>query len=238
MELQTENDRLKHDTEAMATNYLRQIESKEDALRTLKSRLEDTVSHESRSEVLSRRETEQLKSENRILRDKIAELSRELGNGQYDRRAPNALDALESENKRLRADILDKEKEYTRQFEQLRALMSDRDSATNKQKNEWAEIYGNMKREGEELKRNVRMLNAENEKLVKQLEIAKQSGGRGADAESAKRLKKRELECQALWETLRDMYHGEIRAYDTNRLLEILALRALDTKAKRKLAIR
>jgi len=51
-------------------------------------------------------------------------------------------------------------------------------------------------------------------------------------------LKKRELECQALWETLKDMYHGELRAYDTRQMLEILAVRALDTKAKRKLSIR
>lgn len=172
------------------------------------------------------------------MRDKVGELTRELGNAQYDKRAPNALDALESENRRLRADMVDKEREHTRQCEQLRALLSDRDSAVNKQKNEWAEIYGNMKREAEELKRDVRMLNAENERLVKQLEVAKQGGGKGSDAETAKRLKKRELECQALWETLRDMYHGDRRTYDTAGILEILKVRALDTKAKRKLAIR
>lgn len=99
-----------------------------------------------------------------------------------------------------------------------------------------------MKREAEDLKRDVRMLNAENERLVKQVEIAKSSGARGgggnADPEAAKRLKKRELECQALWETLKDMYHGDKRAYDTKQMLEILAVRALDTKAKRKLSIR
>ena len=133
----------------------------------MRLRLEDGNSIESRSEALMRRETEQLKSDNRMLRDKVAELTRELGNAQYERRAPNALDALENENKRLRADLVDKEKEYTRQCEQLRALLSDRDSSMNKQKNEWAEIYGNMKREAEELKRDVRMLNAENERVVK-----------------------------------------------------------------------
>jgi len=98
-----------------------------------------------------------------------------------------------------------------------------------------------MKREAEDLKRDVRMLNAENERLVKQVEIAKSSGGRAgdrSDMETAKRLKKRELECQALWETLKDMYHGDKRAYDVKSMLEILAVRALDTKAKRKLAIR
>lgn len=58
------------------------------------------------------------------------------------------------------------------------------------------------------------------------------------DAEIAKRLKKRELECQALWETLKDMYHGDLKAYDIRQMLELLSVRALDTKAKRKLSIR
>jgi hypothetical protein len=93
-----------------------------------------------------------------------------------------------------------------------------------------------MKREAEDLKRDVRMLNGENERLVKQAEISKNT--KGADAETTKRLKKRELECQALWDTLKDLYHGGRQTYDKTQLLEILALRALDTKAKRKLAIR
>ena len=71
-----------------------------------------------------------------------------------------------------------------------------------------------MKRETDGLKRDIRMLNKENERLVKQIETTRGSGGpaansRGtADREVVSRLKKRELECQALWETLRDMYNG------------------------------
>lgn len=49
----------------------------------------------------------------------------------------------------------------------MRHLLQDKESQNNKQKNEWAEIYGNMKREAEDLKRDVRMLNSENERLVK-----------------------------------------------------------------------
>ena len=75
---------------------------------------------------------------------------------------------------------------------------------TSKQKNEWAEIYGNMKRETDGLKRDVRMLNKENERLVKQIETTRAGGSQGGGANlrhSAnemgveKRLKKRELEC-------------------------------------------
>jgi hypothetical protein len=49
----------------------------------------------------------------------------------------------------------------------MRQLLQEKDAQANKQKNEWAEIYGNMKREAEDLKRDVRMLNAENERLVR-----------------------------------------------------------------------
>ena len=114
-----------------------------------------------------------------MLRDKVAELSRELDMATNDRMAPSALDSLESENRRLRSDLLDKEREHGRQCDQLRQLLQEKDSQNNKQKNEWAEIYGNMKREAEDLKRDVRMLNGENERLVKQAEGAK--NGRGAD---------------------------------------------------------
>jgi len=105
--------------------------------------------------------------------------------------------------------------------------VDDRDNGTQKQKNEWAEIYGNMKNEIEDLKRANRDLSHSRGEPA-----ASSSAG---FAETAKKLKKRELECSALWETLRDMYHGGKQVYDTRALLEILALRALDTKAKRKL---
>jgi uncharacterized coiled-coil DUF342 family protein len=39
IELQTENDRLKHESQIMVVNYSRQIDTKEDAIRNLKSKL-------------------------------------------------------------------------------------------------------------------------------------------------------------------------------------------------------
>lgn len=123
----------------------------------------------------------------------------------------------------------------------MRSLLSEKDAVAGKQKNEWAEIYGNMKRETDGLKRDVRMLNKENERLVKQIEVTK--GGaplrnNGSETEVAKRLRKRELECQALWETLRDLYDSQQQVYETSQMLDVLAVRALDQKAKKKLSIR
>lgn len=48
-------------------------------------------------------------------------------------------------------------------------LLHDKDGVNAKQKNEWAEIYGNMKQEIEDLKKDNKLLNMENEKLIKQL---------------------------------------------------------------------
>ena len=81
--------------------------------------------------------------------------------------------------------------------------MAEKDELVSKQKSEWAEIYGNMKRESDGLKRDIRMLNKENERLVKQIEqsrgpgapTASAAGGRLSLEETSKRLKKRELEC-------------------------------------------
>jgi hypothetical protein len=62
---------------------------------------------------------------------------------------------MEREKSRLRSDLQDRD----RTIERISSQLADRDSGTNKQKNEWAGIYGNMKRETEDLKRDIRMLN-------------------------------------------------------------------------------
>lgn len=108
-------------------------------------------------------------------------------------------------------------------------MLHDKDSSVAKQKNEWAEIYGNMKQEIEDLKRDNKGLAMERDKISK--------GQNGNEKELAKKLKKRELECSALWETLKDMHIGARNIFDARQMLDLLALRALDTKAKRKLKI-
>ena len=72
---------------------------------------------------------------------------------------------------------------------------------------------------------------------------AKDSSGEDATqaqaefAETQKRLKKRELECQALWDTLKDMRQSGQGSYDVSQMWQLLEKRALNTKAGRKLDI-
>jgi hypothetical protein len=51
----------------------------------------------------------------------------------------------------------------------------------------------------------------------------------------AKKLKKREMECAALWDTLKDLNNSEGAHYDKGKLPALLAVRALDFKAQRKI---
>ena len=101
------------------------------------------------------------------------------------------------------------------------------------------------------------MVQAENTRLLQQLEAAEKrppnfggaqsqaTGGAptaGAPsaqeyAETTKRLKKRELECQALWDTLKDMRVSGETIFDAGQMLEVLRKRALDGKAHRKLGL-
>lgn len=126
---------------------------------------------------------------------------------------------MESEIQLLR----EKERDYQRQ-------LSEKDIQISKQKNEWAEIYGSMKQEIEALRAENKALAAEASKNFPSQQLTNP-----ADKEIAKKLKKRELECQALWDTLKDMLVSGKNVYDVRMMNELLAVRALDTKAKRKL---
>lgn len=48
--------------------------------------------------------------------------------------------------------------------------MHEADKQGARQKQEWADIYGSMKHETDDLKRDIKHLNQENEKLLRQLE--------------------------------------------------------------------
>ena len=112
------------------------------------------------------------------------------------------------------------------------------------QKQEWAEIYGAQKAQYDQQQHEIALLNDENERLLKKLESMDGTQKKGVNTintassgeliEATKRLKKRELECQALWDTLKDLKPS----VDQGVLKQVLAKRGLDTKAGRKLNIK
>ena len=130
------------------------------------------------------KENEQLKIENRMLRDKVTLLDQEIN-------LINAQRVPEGEHRAMRDEI-----------DRLNQMLHDKDALTDKQmndqKNEWAEIYGAQKTQSDQMTREITVLNQENEKLVKKVEALERGKGGNVGlelADTAKRLKKRELEC-------------------------------------------
>jgi hypothetical protein len=68
LEQQTENERLRHEATVTVQNYLRQLETKEDVIRNLRIRLDENQD----GGIGTRRETNAMKQENNMLRDKVA----------------------------------------------------------------------------------------------------------------------------------------------------------------------
>ena len=134
------------------------------------------------------------------------------------------------------------------EIERLNMIIIDKDRIIDKQiadqKNEWAEIYGQHKQTIDKQQKEILALQQENVTL-KKTQGAPNFGGMGGKPavspqefqETSKRLKKRELECQALWDTLKDMKTSDSNLFDTSKMLAILAKRSLDTKSSRKLGI-
>lgn len=54
----------------------------------------------------------------------------------------------------------------------MQVLMNEKENQGSKQKNEWAEIYGNMKNDIENLKKENHALNQHNDRLQKQVSLA------------------------------------------------------------------
>lgn len=102
-----------------------------------------------------------------------------------------------------------------------------------KMKEEWTEIYSTMKADIESYKSDIQVLNNENDKLIK-LTDKSASQSRKSEMETMKKLSKRELECSALWDTIRDLHKGYAVATEKESLEKLFSVRALEIKAKRK----
>ena len=102
---------MKHDASTLVNNYSRKLEAQEDTIKSLSQRVEQSENiNETDYEGIYRRENEAIKQENKLLRDKVSDLAAAAG----DRQPSSVIDALEGENRRLRSDLEDKEREFSR----------------------------------------------------------------------------------------------------------------------------
>ena len=218
----------------MVEDYSRQLDARDQQIQRLES---NEMIQQNEVSMLVYKENEALKQENHMLRDKLAILDEEVNRLNVGRVMEADLRALREENDGLNRQLIDKERS------------NDRDIV--EQKNEWAEIYGAQKEQVDQMHRDIANLNQENERVLRKLEIAEKRGGASNGGKSggsaneikaelvdtAKRLRKRELECQALWDSLKDLKDimSEQSTADMSHMMKILAKRALDSKAHRKL---
>lgn len=231
--LEIENEKLRATLREMVEDYSRQLDARDQQIQRLES---NEMIQQNEVSMLVYKENEALKQENHMLRDKVAILDEEVNRLNVGRVVEADLRALREENDRLNRQLIDKERS------------NERDIVD--QKNEWAEIYGAQKEQVDQMHRDIANLNQENERVLRKLEMAEKRGGAnvgksGGSAneikaelvDTAKRLRKRELECQALWDSLKDIKDimAEQSSADLSHMMKILAKRALDSKAHRKL---
>lgn len=90
-----------------------------------------------------------------MLNGRVDALSTEIERMARQRPAPE----LELEMRGLRTELQDKSIQNERLAAQVRELMHDADKQGARQKQEWADIYGSMKSETDDLKRDMKHLN-------------------------------------------------------------------------------
>ena len=102
----------------MVSNYNRKLEAQDDTIKTLGQRVDqtDSMRNPEYEEMLSR-ENDTLKKECSLLREKVSGLSRDLDNVGEIKGQADVASALENENRRLRQDMNDKEREFARQLD-------------------------------------------------------------------------------------------------------------------------
>jgi hypothetical protein len=193
--LEEENEKLRNTMREMVDDYTRQLELRDETIRNLEKEGIQSIDGQ-RQEVV-------------MLREKIGELNREIDMLQAGQAQTQH---LKDEIEKLNRSLLEKDRYIDRQLQQ--------------QKNEWADIYGTQKQTNDMLQQEIGSLRTMNQELVIKLEMAEKRapnfggapplGGPSAAEfqDTAKRLKKREAECQALWDTLRDMKKAGTETFD------------------------
>lgn len=215
--LEEENDKLRQTMREMVDDYTRQLELRDETIRGLEKEGIQNMDGQ-RQEV-------------GMLQAKINQLNREIDVLQGDR---SQVQHLRDEIDKLNRTLLEKDRYIDRQLQQ--------------QKNEWADIYGTQKQTNDMLQREIGQLRTTNQDLAAKLAVAEKRapmfGGPAAGGpssqefqETSKRLRKREAECQALWDTFKDMKSDSSLSFDIKAMMELFKKRQLHDKAPRKLEL-
>ena len=142
---------------------VRQLDMKDERLRQLERRINESPTRApgptgpTELESMLRHEADALIQENRILKEKLNSMSVEME--RVIRSKPVGDPATENEVKRLQMQLSDKQREVERLTVQLRESSHEADKQVARQKSEWSDIYTTLKRETEDLKRDIRLLN-------------------------------------------------------------------------------
>ena len=254
-ELKKEEDSLKTDVAAMSDLCQKAEAEKREVLELMKNQSlenKDNLSSQKQIEMDFESQINTLKEENTRLVSIITEDEEKFKNQEMNFLINEKNYKLEIEelthkineisNKKLNSEKNDFS--FKREIESLKeelilqkkafdSELNQKEDLKNKQKNEWSEIYNNMKIEIEDLKSDVNLLNIENDKLMKQLEITDKTFtlNKENEKEARNKLRKKEEECASLWESFTELYNN-CPEVDREKLFEILEKKSLEEKAR------
>ena len=199
-----------------------------------------------------RRENERLRSEldqctrnfqkqEEVLQVQIEGLKHELAVLESRNRA--ILEGEQSHQSGLQQSLYEKEQVWMLEKQKLLEELEGKEKHRLKQKNEWAEIYSQLKQEISDQKKRMADLAVDNEKLMKQLErshhdtIDAEITLKAQNENYKQKLRERENENGALWEVVQDLQrtHQSRGKIDIRDLQTSLVLKNLDEKARKKL---
>lgn len=153
------------------------------------------------------------------------------------------LEGEQSHQSVIQQSMYEKEQSWMVEKQKLLEELEVKEKHRLKQKNEWAEIYSQLKQEITDQKKRMIDLSTDNEKLMKQLErshhdtIDTEISLKAQNENYKQRLRDRENENGALWEVVQDLQrtHQSRGKIDIRDLQTSLVLKNLDEKARKKL---
>ncbi len=153
------------------------------------------------------------------------------------------LEGEQSHQTVLQQSLYEKEQTWMLEKQRLLEELEGKEKHRLKQKNEWAEIYSQLKQEISDQKKRMADLAVDNEKMMKQLDrshhdtIDAEITLKAQNENYKQKLRERENENGALWEVVQDLQrtHQSRGKIDIRDLQTSLVLKNLDERARKKL---